>query len=51
MTINEIIKDLKKTGCNSKQQVIEKLQNLTKDDLLELRRDINERIALKNDTV
>lgn len=45
MKIDDIIKLLKKQGCNSKQQVINKLENLTKDDLLELRRDINERIA------
>jgi hypothetical protein len=47
MKIDDIIKLLKKQGCNSKQQVINKLENLTKDDLLELRRDINERIALE----
>ena len=45
MRINDIINLLKKQGINSKQQVIDKLENLTKDDLLELRRDINERIA------
>lgn len=45
MTINEIITTLKKSGCNSKQQVIDSLENMSRDDLLELQRDVKERIA------
>lgn len=45
MTIQAIISDLKKTGVNSKQQVIDKLSNLSKEDLLELRQSINERLC------
>ena len=46
MTINEIITTLKKSGCNSKQQVIVSLENMSRDDLLELQRDVKERLAL-----
>ena len=49
MKIIYLINLLNKTGCNSKQQVIDKLNNLTKDDLLELRQDINERLAKINE--
>lgn len=46
MTINEIITTLNKSGCNSKQQVICMLENMSRDDLLELQRDVKERLAL-----
>ena len=46
MTINEIITKLKKSGCSSKQQVIDSLENMSRDDLLELKRDVKERLAL-----
>lgn len=46
MTINKIIKLLKKNGVDSKGQVILALENLTRENLLELRRDINVRINL-----
>ena len=46
MSINEIITTLNKSGCNSKQQVIYMLENMIRDDLLELQRDVKERIAL-----
>lgn len=45
MTINEIITTLKKSGFNSKKQVIDSLENMSRDDLLELQRDVKERIA------
>ena len=45
MTLNTIIADLKKSGCNSKLKVIKKLEKPTLEELLELRRDINERIC------
>jgi ribosomal protein L10 len=48
MTIEEIVKELRKSGCNSKQSVIDKLNNLTLEELKMLRRDIQERINLKN---
>ena len=44
MTLQTIITDLKKSGCNSKLTVIKKLEKPTLEELLELRRDINERI-------
>ena len=44
MTLNTIIADLKKSGVNSKQKVIKKLEKPTLEELLELRRDINEKI-------
>ena len=45
MTIQSIINELKKSGCNSKLKVIKKLEKPTLEELLELRRDINERIC------
>ncbi len=45
MTLNTIIADLKKSGCNSKLTVIKKLEKPTLEELLELRRDINEKIC------
>lgn len=47
MTIQSIIKLLKRSGINSKQLVINQLNNLSKNELLELRRDINKRICEK----
>ena len=44
MTLNTIINDLKKSGCNSKLKVIKKLEKPTLEELLELRRDVNEKI-------
>ena len=46
MTIEEIIKLLSKQGANSKMQVINLLQNISIDDLISLKRDINEKINL-----
>lgn len=48
MTIKAIIELLKKDRVNSKGQVINMLEHLTKDELLELRQDINERLAIMN---
>ena len=45
MTIQTIITDLKKSGVNSKLKVIKKLEKPTREELLELRRDINEKIC------
>lgn len=50
MTIKSIIDLLKKPGINSKQKVIDCLENAKLNDLIELRRDINERINLKEST-
>lgn len=47
MTIQSIIKLLKRSGINSKQLVINRLNNLNKDELLELRRDITIKICEK----
>lgn len=44
LTINYLIELLKKTGINSKQQVIELLENMTVEQMIELRRDLNEKI-------
>ena len=44
MTIKEIIDLLKKTGINSKKQVIELLENMTVEQMILLRRDLNEKI-------
>lgn len=44
MTIKKIIDLLKKTGINSKQQVIELLENMTVEQMIILRRDLNEKI-------
>lgn len=49
MTIKEIIDLLKKTGINSKQQVIELLENMTVEQMTILRRDLNERIMKKKE--
>lgn len=45
MTIQLIINELKREGVNSKQRVIDKLENLTLEELRTLKRDINERIC------
>lgn len=47
MTIQEIIDLLKKEGIGSKQLVIEKLDNLSYEELKSLERDIKARVALK----
>ena len=44
MTLNTIIADLKKSGVNSKQKVISKLENLDLKELQELKRDVQEKI-------
>ena len=44
MTIKEIIDLLKKDDINSKKQVIELLENMTVEQMIILRRDLNERI-------
>ena len=44
LTINYLIELLKKDGVNSKRQVIDILENMTIDQMIELRRDLNERI-------
>ena len=46
MTIQKIIDLLKKDGINSKQLVIEKLDNLSYEELKSLERDIQARISL-----
>lgn len=47
MTIKEIIDLLKKDGVNSKKQVIEFLENMTVEQMIILRRDLNERLRKK----
>lgn len=47
MTIKEIIDLLKKDGINSKQQVIDLLENMTVEQIIILRRDLNERLRKK----
>lgn len=47
MTIQRIIDLLKKDGIGSKQLVIEKLDNLTYEELKSLERDIKARIVLE----
>lgn len=42
MTIEKIVDTLQKTGCNSKQQVIDMLSKASDDDLRELMKDIQE---------
>ena len=42
MTIDFIIKELQKSGCNSKQQVIDLLTKASDDELKELMKDIQE---------
>lgn len=46
MTIQTIVDLLKKEGINSKQLVIDKLDNLTYEELKSLERDIQARINL-----
>jgi hypothetical protein len=43
--LDKIIKLLKKSGVNSKQKVISKLENLDLKELQELKRDIQEKIC------
>lgn len=45
LTINGIIIELRKSGINSKQEVINKLSNLSKEELLELKQDIKVRLC------
>lgn len=47
LTINEIVSTLRKSGVNSKHVVIDALTNASVEDLLELRKSINERINIK----
>ena len=44
MTIKYIIDLLKKTSINSKQQVIDLLESMTLEQMIELRRNLNEMI-------
>lgn len=44
LTINYLIELLKKDGINSKQKVVDILENMTLEQMIELRRDLNERI-------
>ena len=44
LTINYLIELLKKDGINSKQKVIDLLQGMTLEQMIELRRDLNEKI-------
>lgn len=44
LTIKYIIDLLKKDGINSKRQVIELLENMTVEQMIILRRDLNEKI-------
>ena len=44
LTINYLIELLKKDGINSKQNVIDLLQDMTLEQMIELRRDLNELI-------
>ena len=43
-TINYLIELLKKDGINSKRQVVDLLQGMTLEQMIELRRDLNELI-------
>ena len=45
MTIEKIVETLRKTGCNSKQQVIDMLSKASDDELKELMKDIQEVIC------
>jgi hypothetical protein len=45
LTINGIISKLRKSGINSKQEVINKLSNLSKEELLTLKQDIKEKLC------
>ena len=44
LTINYLIELLKKDGINSKQKVVDILENMTLEQMIELRRDLNEKI-------
>ena len=44
LTINYLIELLKKDGINSKRQVVDLLQGMTLEQMIELRRDLNEKI-------
>lgn len=44
LTINYLIELLKKDGINSKRQVVNILENITLEQMIELRRDLNEKI-------
>ena len=44
LTINYLIELLKKDGINSKKQVVDLLQGMTLEQMIELRRDLNELI-------
>ena len=44
LTINYLIELLKKDGINSKRQVVDLLQCMTLEQMIELRRDLNEMI-------
>ena len=44
LTINYLIELLKKDGINSKQKVVDILENMTLEQMIELRRDLNELI-------
>jgi hypothetical protein len=48
MTIANIISELQKECCNSKGRMIKTLSDLSENDLLELQKDISERLAIKN---
>lgn len=48
MTIYSIIIDLKKSGCNSKEKVVNDLSNASIEDLMSLRQSINEEICKKH---
>lgn len=47
MTLNWIISRLKISGQGTKQEVLKALENISKEELIEFRRDINEHINLK----
>ena len=44
LTINYLIELLKKDSINSKQKVIDLLQGMTLEQMIQLRRDLNEKI-------
>ena len=45
MTLDSIIQELQKSGANTKKLVHDALKNATRDDLIELRQSINEKIC------
>ncbi len=47
MTLNWIISRLKISGRGTKQEVLNALENISKEELIEFRRNINEHINLK----